>query len=133
LNGNTLSNAQAFVPTEPRADRAEASAQFSRPIAAQAATMPARIPQGSRNIAGYWVPKGETLIHIFIGPDKRLMGAFRVCGIDLDVQRSLIMSKNRNTHRVEVWFKDLCTVREYERLCESSVSARSRDVSLIYC
>ncbi|KAJ5447244.1 Chromo domain/shadow [Penicillium cf. griseofulvum] len=80
LNGNPLSNAQAFAPTEPRADRAEVPAQLNRPIAAQIATVPVRNPRGSRNIAGYWLPKGETLIHIFVGPDKRLIGASRAKG-----------------------------------------------------
>ncbi|KAJ5484414.1 Chromo domain/shadow [Penicillium expansum] len=57
---------------------------------------------------------------MFIGPGKRPLGAFRLCGMRSDVQSSLILAKNPRTGQVEVWFKHLCTVREYEKLCQSS-------------
>ncbi|EKV09821.1 hypothetical protein PDIP_63150 [Penicillium digitatum Pd1] len=63
---------------------------------------------------------GEILVHVFIGPSKRPLGAFRLCGTSSKAQSSLILAKNSRTNQVEIWFKHLCTVRDYERLCESS-------------
>ncbi|CAG8890588.1 unnamed protein product [Penicillium egyptiacum] len=121
LNVNPSANAQAFVPTEPRAGP---PAQPSLSIAAQIARMPVRDSRapGCRKIGDYWCNKvlGEVLVHIFIGPDRRPLGAFRLCGIPQNVRQCLMFAKNPETHQVEVWFKYLCTVRDYERLCESS-------------
>lgn len=134
LNGNPIANAQSFAPTEPRAG---ASAPPSLSIAAQIARMPVRDSwaPGCIRISRYFCNKalGEILVHMFIGPGKRPLGAFRLCGIRSDVQSSLILAKNPRTGQVEVWFKHLCTVREYEKLCQSSVSTRSVDLSLIEC
>lgn len=104
-------------------------------MAAQIARMPVRScrARGCINIGDYWCNKalGEVLVHMFIGPDKRPLGAFRLCDIRQDVRKSLISTKNLKTNQIELWFKHLCTVREYERLCESSVSIRSVDLSPI--
>ncbi|KGO77725.1 Chromo domain/shadow [Penicillium italicum] len=123
LNGNPIAKARSFAPTEPRAG---ASAQPSLSIAAQIARMPVRDSGGPGciKIGKYFCNKalGEIIVHVFIGPGKRPLGAFRLCGIRSNVRSSLILAKNPSTNQVEVWFKHLCTVREYERLCESSVT-----------
>lgn len=113
------------------------SPQPSLSIAERIARMPVRDSwaPGCVRISKYFCNQalGEILVHVFIGPDKSPRGAFRLCGIRSDVKQSLISAKNPKTHQVEVWFKHLCTVREYERLCESSVSIRSINLSLIEC
>ncbi|KAJ5963925.1 uncharacterized protein N7479_003801 [Penicillium vulpinum] len=77
---------------------------------------------GCTRIGKYWRSKtlGEILVHMYIGHDKRFLGAFRLCDIRFHLHQSLLLAKNPKTHQVEVWFKSMCTVREYERLCESS-------------
>ncbi|OQE42055.1 hypothetical protein PENCOP_c004G05776 [Penicillium coprophilum] len=119
LNGNMLSKAEAFANTD---SRAGASAQPNASIATEIIRTPARKvrPPIRLKIGPYWCYKGEALIHVFFGPNKRPLGAFRLCGICPAVQQSLIFAKNPNTHQVEVWFKHLCTVRDYERLCKAS-------------
>lgn len=134
LNETPLANAQTFAPAEPRAG---ASAQPSLSITAQIARMPvrdSRVP-GCKRIGNYWcnTTLGEILVHVFIGPDKKALGAFRLCGIRPGPRKSLILAKNPKTNQVEVWFKHLCTVGEYEGLCASSVSIKSIDLSLIEC
>ncbi|KAJ5502545.1 Chromo domain/shadow [Penicillium fimorum] len=116
LNGNILAKAEALASTE---SRAGPSGQPSAPIATQMPVRKVRPPIRVK-IGQYWCFKGEALIHVFVGPNKRPLGAFRLCGIRSPVQQSLILTKNPNTHQVEVWFKHLCTVRDYERLCEST-------------
>ncbi|CAG8161091.1 unnamed protein product [Penicillium nalgiovense] len=131
LDGNP-SNAQAFVPTEPRAGP---PAQPSLSMAAQIASMPVRTTwaRGCIKIGNYWCNKalGEVLVHMFIGPDKRPLGAFRLCGIRPAVRQCLIFAKNRKTHQVELWFKHICTVREYRRLCESGTENSVRSTGWV--
>lgn len=134
LNENSLANARTFALTEPRAG---ASAPPSLSITAQIARMPVRDSwaPGCKRIGSYWcnTTLGEILVHIFIGLDKKALGAFRLCGIRPGLRKSLILAKNSKTGQVEVWFKHLCTVGEYEGLCASSVSIKSIDLSLIEC
>jgi hypothetical protein len=122
-------------PSPSRPSRSSRRDMGSSYMAAQIARMPVRScrARGCINIGDYWCNKalGEVLVHMFIGPDKRPLGAFRLCDIRQDVRQSLISTKNLKTNQVELWFKHLCTVREYERLCESSVSIRSVDLSPI--
>ncbi|KAJ5373021.1 Chromo domain/shadow [Penicillium concentricum] len=119
LNENLSAKAEALAPTE---SGAGASGQPRAFIATQIPKMPARMawPPIRLKIGQYWCFKGEALIHVFVGPNRRPLGAFRLCGIRSQVQQSLILANKMNTHQVEVWFKHLCTVRDYERLCESS-------------
>jgi hypothetical protein len=122
-------------PSPSRPSRSSRRDMGSSYMAAQIARMPVRScrARGCINIGDYWCNKalGEVLVHMFIGPDKRPLGAFRLCDIRQDVRKSLISTKNLKTNQIELWFKHLCTVREYERLCESSVSIRSVDLSPI--
>ncbi|CAG8029709.1 unnamed protein product [Penicillium nalgiovense] len=89
--------------------------------------------RGCIKIGNYWCNKalGEVLVHMFIGPDKRPLGAFRLCGIRPAVRQCLIFAKNRKTHQVELWFKHICTVREYQRLCESSTENSVRSTGWV--
>ncbi|KAJ5607830.1 hypothetical protein N7537_004449 [Penicillium hordei] len=123
LNKNSFANVQTFAPVEPRAG---ASAQPNLSITAQIARMPVcdRRAPGCKRIGNYWcnTALGEILVHVFIGPGKKALGAFRLCGIRPGPRKSLILAKNPKTGQVEVWFKHLCTVREYERLCASSAT-----------
>ncbi|KAJ9486154.1 hypothetical protein VN97_g7182 [Penicillium thymicola] len=121
LNEAPSANAQTFAPAELRAG---ASAQPSLSITAQIAKMPMRDSRapGCKRMGEYWcnLILGEILVHVFIGPDKKALGAFRLCGIRPGLRKSLILAKNPKTKQVEVWFKHLCTVGEYEGLCASS-------------
>ncbi|KAJ5529497.1 hypothetical protein N7527_002890 [Penicillium freii] len=121
LNENLLANARTFAPTELRAG---ASAQPSLSITAQIARMPQRDSwaPGCKRLGKYWcnITLGEILVHVFIGPDRKALGPFRLCGIRPGQRKSLILAKNRKTNQTEIWFKHLCTVGEYEGLCASS-------------
>ncbi|KAL2703769.1 hypothetical protein AAEP93_004840 [Penicillium crustosum] len=123
LNQDLSANARTFAPTEPRAG---ASAQPSLSITAQIARMPMRDSRGPgcKRIGKYWcnTTLGEILVHVFIGPNKKPLGAFRLCGIHPNIRKSLMSAKNPKTSQVEVWFKHLCTVGEYEGLCASSAT-----------
>lgn len=87
--------------------------------------MPVREPgRGCVRAGPYWwnQHQGEVLIHVFVGPDKQPLGVFRLCGISQRAKQALVRGKNFKTGEVEIWFKYMCTVREYEILCDSSVS-----------
>ncbi|KAF4766581.1 hypothetical protein HAV15_011058 [Penicillium sp. str.  len=123
LNQDLSANARTFAPTEPRAG---ASAQPSLSITAQIARMPMRDSRapGCKRIGNYWcnTTLGEILVHVFIGPSKKALGAFRLCGIRPSLRKSLFSARNPKTNQVEIWFKHLCTVGEYEGLCASSAT-----------
>lgn len=124
-DSDSLANDQASAITEARPG---ASVPPGLSIQAQISRMPSRRPGiGCMKAGPYWWNHslGEALIHVFIGLDKRPLGPFRLCGISPHVKRLLVRAKNFKTNQAEVWFKHLCTVREYERLCDSSVSILS--------
>ncbi|KAJ5790890.1 Chromo domain/shadow [Penicillium psychrosexuale] len=141
LDENPSVNAPALVPTGPKArpsaqpslsiapliptgPKARPPAQPGLSIAPLAPRMPVRAyrPSTCIKIGKYWCVKGDALVNMFMGPDRKFLGAFRLCGIRTDIQKSLVMTKNPKTKQVEVWFRHLCTVGEYERLCESSAT-----------
>ncbi|KAJ5787684.1 Chromo domain/shadow [Penicillium paradoxum] len=116
-----LSSVITFSSTAPTGE----SVTSNLSIEAQIAKMPFREPgRGCVREDIYWWDQslGEVLIHVFVGPDKEHLGAFRLCGISRATKVALVKGKNFKTNQVEVWFKHMCTVREYEQLCESSSS-----------
>ncbi|KAJ5542245.1 hypothetical protein N7461_008248 [Penicillium sp. DV-2018c] len=113
FNGNPPSVPQAESGTA-------ASGQSELSIEAEIARMPCEKRPKALKFGPYWVNGGEALVHVFIGPDRRHVGPFRLCAIPQRVRQDLVATKNPKSKFIEIWFKHLCTVREYENLCESS-------------
>jgi hypothetical protein len=89
----------------------------------QIAQMPVGIPMLDsmhvRNAPGHFWNRGELYVHVFYGPEKKLAGAARLCGLDLiDVEELLKGKRDRGTQNLEVWFKDLHDSNTYSDLCE---------------
>ncbi|KAI3137242.1 hypothetical protein CBS147326_3491 [Penicillium roqueforti] len=114
----------SIAPLVPTGPKARPPAQPGLSIAPLVPRMPVRAyrPSTCIKIGKYWCVKGDALVNMFMGSDRKFLGAFRLCGFRTDIQKSLVMTKNPKTKQIEVWFRHLCTVGEYERLCESSAT-----------
>ncbi|KAL2812122.1 hypothetical protein BJX63DRAFT_397631 [Aspergillus granulosus] len=62
----------------------------------------------------FWNP-GELYVSMFFGPDKQDIGNARLCGIDPGHTVRIFQTKADN--KIEIWFRYLCTLDEYEYLC----------------
>lgn len=67
---------------------------------------------------------GEVLAHVYFGPEKKFIGAVRLCGMSEYAKNDLLASKGSG-RQFELWFKELCTVEEYGTLCEQ---VRAKDI-----
>lgn len=75
-----------------------------------------RTSQGPRSLR-----KGDILVTLSYGPDKRHVGPVRLCGLRAETKTRLL-SKKRDAdgvrHReLEVWLQHLLTSEEYDKLC----------------
>ncbi|KAJ5335024.1 Chromo domain/shadow [Penicillium brevicompactum] len=130
----------APAPTEPKAMRDGSSKTSARAleearIAALIAQMPIRSPPRGAITApgGYWWDRDndELLVHVFFGPMRRKIGPLRLCGMGRFVKLDLIrIGKSPNSPEFEVWFKDVCTVEEFDRLRDPNVSVHPHDLSI---
>lgn len=68
-----------------------------------------------------WNP-GEVLATIYYGPTKMNVGQAKFCGIGPLTRGGLLQSKNYQ--KVEVWFKYLCTVDQYQALCYDTTNRK---------
>lgn len=90
---------------------------------AQIARMPTGVPipgQSTHTTEGYFWNWGEVLAHVYFGPERKFIGPVRICGMSDEAKGDLLGSKPRGSEKrkFEVWFRDLCTVEEYEQLCD---------------
>lgn len=91
------------------------------------AQMPIRMaPIGAtKTPEGYWWDRenDELLVHVCFGPEKKKVGALRLCGLDRFVKLDLIrVGKTPHGWNLEIWFKHVCTADQYDRLSEPNVS-----------
>ena len=86
----------------------------------QIARMPAGMPLPGAKFTGngYFFNPGEILAHVSFGPDKRPVGAVRLCGANPRSKIDLLSSKPKMFQKFEMWFKNTCTDEEYEYLCQ---------------
>jgi chromo domain-containing protein 1 len=72
---------------------------------------------GKWTAGGYFWNSGEALVHVFFGPEKDFVGVVRICGMGDTLKYDLISSKGRGK-TLEMWFKDVYTKSEYDKLCD---------------
>ncbi|KAJ5793152.1 uncharacterized protein N7503_009130 [Penicillium pulvis] len=82
----------------------------------QIAQMPLGIPDDTVCFVknGYFYNQGdhEVLAHVYFGVDKKYIGPVRLCGHRVAAKYDLL----RYGDPREMWFKDMCTMEEYEEL-----------------
>lgn len=66
---------------------------------------------------GYFWNYGEVLAQVFYGPEKKMVGSVRLCGMDNCAKNDVLGSKGPS-RTFDMWFKDLCTIYEYTTFCE---------------
>ncbi|KAL2868736.1 putative Chromo domain protein Chp1p [Aspergillus lucknowensis] len=62
----------------------------------------------------FWNP-GEVYVSMYFGPEKHSIGNARLCG--LDSHNGDKLKKTKVGKKIEVWFRYLCTLDEYQALC----------------
>ncbi|KAL2852511.1 hypothetical protein BJY01DRAFT_91909 [Aspergillus pseudoustus] len=65
----------------------------------------------------FWNP-GELYVSMYFGPDKEDIGNARLCG--MDYAQSTRIFKTKVGKKIEIWFRYLCTLDEYQVLCDRS-------------
>ncbi|KAL3454670.1 hypothetical protein BJX65DRAFT_260986 [Aspergillus insuetus] len=84
--------------------------------------MPPRIPglkaKFVRSTRGRFWNFGEFYVSMYFGPDKQDIGNARLCGIDFRYAKKILSTKLDD--KIEIWFRYLCTLDEYQQLCEQS-------------
>jgi chromo domain-containing protein 1 len=82
--------------------------------------MPPRIPGPKakfiRSTRGRFWNLGEFYVSMYFGPDKQDIGNARLCGIDPRYGKKILSTKVND--EIEIWFRYLCTLDEYQQLCE---------------
>ncbi|KAL4782509.1 hypothetical protein BJX76DRAFT_332418 [Aspergillus varians] len=63
-----------------------------------------------------WWNQGDLYVSMYFGPEKLDIGNVRLCGIGYEERKGLYKTKVGKT--IEVWFRDLCTLDEYNTLCD---------------
>lgn len=90
---------------------------------------PARKPDSTSKVlhSGRWWNRGELYVTIYLGPEKLEIGDVRLCGIPFEKARGIFKMKVGRV--IELWFKDLCTLDEYNALCHG-VSPNKNEIIL---
>jgi chromo domain-containing protein 1 len=100
---------------------------FSTPTSEFNLEVPRRIPGPNAYVAPYhpprWWYKTDVYVTMYFGPDKVDIGNVRLCDLAVETRKRLLRTKVGKG--VEVWFRDLCTLDEYNELC-TRVSSRNR-------
>ncbi|KAJ5115309.1 hypothetical protein NUU61_001068 [Penicillium alfredii] len=111
-------------PLQPEAKMATSSQASTLSVEAQIARMPSKkLPGAMVTRGGYFWNPGEILVHLFFGPNKKYIGATRLCGSSTGAKAELIGTKGKNP-RLEMWFKELCNLEDYGMLCERAPNNR---------
>ncbi|KAL3461126.1 hypothetical protein BJX64DRAFT_172200 [Aspergillus heterothallicus] len=61
---------------------------------------------------------GDVYVSMYFGPDKQDIGNARLCGIDRCHHHRIL--KTKLGKEIEIWFRYLCNLDEYEQLCDRS-------------
>ena len=105
----------SWTPTEAdRPDRFRDS-RSDRPLE------PSREPRGKYLIASDGVKRfidpGDLLITMRYGPLKTLVGNVRLVGLSAHSRKNILSCKKDD--EVDLWFQYLCSLDEYDRLCQN--------------
>lgn len=73
--------------------------------------------EGVRTKSGYFWNFGEVLAHVYFGPERDFVGVFRICGMNDKIKQDLLASKMPG-NAFNMWFKEVCTKSQYDRLCD---------------
>lgn len=65
-------------------------------------------------VSRFWNP-GELFVYMYVGPEKKSIGAVRLCGLS-NITKSKIMNTKKG-RKIEIWFQDICTLDDYRHLC----------------
>lgn len=133
-------NDPVAIPKEPKSMRDGSSTFSARALeraraAALIAQMPVRSTPKRANTTpgGYWFDRdrNEILVDVYFGPMRREIGPLRLCGLDRLVKNDLVrIGRNPDGPNFEIWFKDVCTAEEFDRLREPNVSLQPHDMSI---
>ncbi|PWY86904.1 hypothetical protein BO70DRAFT_213446 [Aspergillus heteromorphus CBS 117.55] len=82
-------------------------------------------------LAGRFCNPGEVLIHMFYGPDRKPIGAARLCGLSLMSIQKILQYKSGP--RIEVWFQHTCNFDTYQALCDRVLRKRPLLVNRTFC
>jgi chromo domain-containing protein 1 len=103
---------RAFVPTAPSDSRIMDHGALPE--------MPPRIPGSKarfvKSTRGRFWNFGEFYVSLYFGQDKQDIGNARLCGIDTRYAKKILSTKVGD--KIEIWFRYLCTLDEYQQLCE---------------
>lgn len=112
-----------------------ASASTRDPKAITAADQIARMPIGKcrpgvlKTSNGYFFNPGEVLAHLYFGPERKFVGAVRVCGMNPKAKTDMLASKPKNRH-FDMAFVGLCSIDDYGYLCEQGSQEGVRVASI---
>ncbi|RAK74876.1 putative Chromo domain protein Chp1p [Aspergillus fijiensis CBS 313.89] len=71
---------------------------------------------------------GELLVRILYGPDKRIIGAARLCGLGSKIRGQLL--RHKRGHSLDIWFQHVCTLDQYQTIAPNAMG-RAYDVGWI--
>ncbi|KAJ0421976.1 hypothetical protein BJY00DRAFT_281526 [Aspergillus carlsbadensis] len=105
---------RALVPTAPSGSRIMDHGVLPE-IPPRAPGPKAKFVRSSR---GRFWNFGEFYVSMYFGPDKHDIGNARLCGIEPHYGKKILSTKVGD--KIEIWFRYLCTLNEYQQLCERS-------------
>ena len=65
-------------------------------------------------VTKFWNP-GEVFVYMYFGPEKKSIGAVRLCGLS-NITKSKIINTKKG-RKIEIWFQDICALEDYRHLC----------------
>ncbi|KKK18710.1 hypothetical protein ARAM_001211 [Aspergillus rambellii] len=71
--------------------------------------------RSSRSFPDRWWNFNELFVTMYFGPERTAIGHTRICGFEYGALKPIY--KTKKNHRIEVWFRHLCTLGEYTTLC----------------
>ncbi|PYH49932.1 putative Chromo domain protein Chp1p [Aspergillus saccharolyticus JOP 1030-1] len=83
----------------------------------------ARPPRGGKTLMTPAGPRivgpGELLIRILYGPDRRIIGTARLCGLEGRIRSELFRLKQN--HNLDIWFQHVCTLNQYQTIAPNAI------------
>ncbi|OJK01169.1 hypothetical protein ASPACDRAFT_25704 [Aspergillus aculeatus ATCC 16872] len=71
---------------------------------------------------------GKLLVRILYGPDRRMIGAARLCGLESRIRAQLL--RHKGGHSLDIWFQHVCTLDQYQTIAPNAMG-RAYDVGWI--
>lgn len=64
-----------------------------------------------------YISKGSILVTVYYGPDKKRVGQALICAVSSHIRSKLLANSLGKWSEIEIWFRRLCTLDDYEALC----------------